>query len=29
VMQIETQIPKNKIFKTQILIRYLTLKSIN
>jgi hypothetical protein len=25
VMQIETQVPKNKVFKTQILIRYLTI----
>jgi hypothetical protein len=25
VMQIETQIPKNKVFKTQVLKTYLTL----
>jgi hypothetical protein len=29
VMRIETQVPKNKVFKTQVLKIYLTLKFIH
>jgi hypothetical protein len=28
MMQIETQVPKNKVFKTQILKTYLTLNFV-